>query len=64
MINRFGAGHREISNNQTPNKIEQNQIKLSTELNYYVNLLLISKLCGHFHPLPKDCVFCKKLNSA
>ena len=31
---------------------------------YVVNLLLISKLCGHFHPLPNDCVFCKKLNSA
>ena len=27
-------------------------------------LSLISKLCGHFHPLPNDCVFCKKLKSA
>ena len=27
-------------------------------------LLLISKLCGYFHPLPSDCVFSQKLNSA
>ena len=27
-------------------------------------LLLISKLCGYFHPLPNDCVFSQKLNSA
>ena len=24
-------------------------------------LLLISKLCGYFHPLPNDCVFLKNV---
>ena len=27
-------------------------------------LLLISKLCGYFHPLSNECVFSQKVNAA
>ena len=67
IFSKFGLGAQVLSLNGFFLLIlkESHGGKNLSYVNYYVvNLLLISKLCGHFHPLPNDCVFSQKRNSA